>query len=84
MEAASNISRVHNSILGEVENRKGVDFMEGPSKNSVVALKCFLSASKRGHVPAFYNLGQCYEQGLGTKQNFEEVKYVYLLLFLIL
>ncbi|CAH1406262.1 unnamed protein product [Nezara viridula] len=71
-EAAGNFEKVHNDIFGEIENRKGIDLIEGPKRNTTKAIKYFRAASNRGYLPAFYNLGQCYEQGVGTKQNFAE------------
>lgn len=57
-----------------VENKKAIALIEGPRKDERKAIQLFLSASKKGYIPATYNLGQCYELGIGTKQDFHEVR----------
>ncbi|KAF6212864.1 hypothetical protein GE061_010574 [Apolygus lucorum] len=69
-EAAEEFRAVHNSILAEVENKRGVDLIK--RKKNREALELFISASHRGNGPAAYNLAQCFELGIGIKQNFHE------------
>jgi len=69
-EAAEHFWAVHNSLMGDIENRKGVDCISRKMNSEAVGY--FKKASGRGHPPAAYNLGQCYEMGIGTKQDFKE------------
>lgn len=71
-EAANNFLKVHNNIFGEIENKKAITYLKGPKKDERKALQLFFSASKKGHIPAAYNLGQCYELGIGATQDFHE------------
>lgn len=71
-EAADNFLKVHNNVFGEIENKKAISFLEGPKKDERKAVQLFYAASKKGYIPAAYNLGQCYELGIGTKQDFHE------------
>ncbi|BES91862.1 Sel1 repeat [Nesidiocoris tenuis] len=69
-EAAEEFRHVHNTILAEIENKRAVDLIN--RKKSREALELFISASHRGYGPAAYNMAQCYELGIGIKQNFHE------------
>lgn len=73
-EAAEEFRHVHNTILAEIENKRAVDLIN--RKKSREALELFISASHRGYGPAAYNMAQCYELGIGIKQNFHEVAYL--------
>ncbi|KAK9505438.1 hypothetical protein O3M35_009499 [Rhynocoris fuscipes] len=67
-EAAEELKAVHESVVASSENSRGVDYISAKRHREAVAL--FRSASLKGYAPAAYNLAQCYEMGIGTKQDF--------------
>uniref|UniRef100_A0A0V0G378 Putative extracellular protein sel-1 n=1 Tax=Triatoma dimidiata TaxID=72491 RepID=A0A0V0G378_TRIDM len=69
-EAAEEFRAVHESVVASAENSRGVDYISAKRHREAIVL--FRSASRRGYAPAAYNLAQCYEMGLGTKQDFKE------------
>lgn len=70
-EAAEEIRLVHEQALNVSENRRGVEAASRHRHAKAVAL--FRSAAARSYAPAQYNLAQCYELGMGTKQDFSVV-----------
>lgn len=53
-----------NNVLNSIENRLGLAAIEnGQHKEGLNLLR---SAANRNHAPALYNLGLCYEMGLGV------------------
>lgn len=69
-EAAEELRVVHERALGEAENRRGILCMS-QHRNSD-AVKHFRRASQFNYAPAAFNLAQCYELGIGTKQDFKQ------------
>lgn len=54
-------------VLNSIENRLGLSAIEnGQHKDGLNLLR---SAANRNHAPALYNLGLCYELGLGVKSD---------------
>lgn len=47
------------------------------SQDYVTAVKWFRIAAENGHPKAKYQLGRCYEKGLGVARNIAEAKYWY-------
>ncbi|KAK3912079.1 DAP3-binding cell death enhancer 1 [Frankliniella fusca] len=70
-EALNEVSRVFEAasraLSGDVENKLGMVCMQKGQHTE--AMKHFRRASHHEHAVAAYNLGQCYELGLGTPQN---------------
>ncbi|KAL1115591.1 hypothetical protein AAG570_005881 [Ranatra chinensis] len=70
-QAGEELRHVHDSIAGEIENREGVECMS--RREHAKAVQLFRSAAVQRRYPAAaYNLAQCYELGLGTKQDFTQ------------
>lgn len=69
-EAAEELRIVHERAVGEAENRQGILCMS-QHRNSE-AVKHFHRASQFNYTPAAFNLAQCYELGIGTKQDFKQ------------
>lgn len=59
------------ALSGDVENKLGMICMSKGQHSE--AMKHFRRASHHEHAIAAYNLGQCYELGLGTTQNLKKV-----------
>lgn len=57
--------------MGEAENRQGILLMSQHRNGE--AIKHFRRASQLNYPPGAFNLAQCYELGIGTKQDFKEV-----------
>lgn len=70
-EALDEVSRefeeASRALSGDVENKLGLNCMS--KGQHIEAMKHFRRASRHEHAVAAYNLGQCYELGLGTVRN---------------
>lgn len=64
--------------MGEAENRRGVLCLSQHRNGE--AIKHFRRASHLKYAPGAFNLAQCYELGIGTKQDFKQVFMILLLL----
>ncbi|XP_034248580.1 uncharacterized protein LOC117649716 [Thrips palmi] len=73
-EALDEVSRVFEAasraLSGDVENKLGMVCMA--NGHHTEAMKHFRRASHHEHAVAAYNLGQCYELGLGTVRNLKK------------
>lgn len=74
-EAAEELYRVHEKAMGEAENRRGVLCMS--QHHNSEAIKHFRRASQFNYAPGAFNLAQCYELGIGTKQDFKQAAQWY-------
>lgn len=74
-QALNEVSRVFQeasrALSGDVENRLGMVCMSKGQHTE--AMKHFRRASHHENAVAAYNMGQCYELGLGTSQNLKKV-----------
>lgn len=75
LQALDEVSRVFEAasraLSGDVENKLGMVCMA--NGHHTEAMKHFRRASHHEHAVAAYNLGQCYELGLGTVRNLKKV-----------
>lgn len=73
-EALDEVSRVFeaasHAFSGDVENKLGMVCMSQGQHSE--AMKHFRRASHHDHAVAAYNMGQCYELGLGTSRNLKK------------
>ncbi|XP_021927131.1 death ligand signal enhancer-like isoform X1 [Zootermopsis nevadensis] len=68
-EAAVSLTRAQNTVISGIENRLGVACMQlGRYKE---AHTYFQRAVELSYAPAAFNLGLCYETGVGTPQDFK-------------
>ncbi|XP_075228419.1 uncharacterized protein LOC142328485 [Lycorma delicatula] len=74
-EAAEEVRWVHERVVGEAENRRGIACLS--HRNDREAIKHFKIASAFKNAPAAFNLGQCFELGIGTKQDFAQAAHWY-------
>lgn len=74
-EAAEELRIVHEQVMGEAENRRGILCMS--KQHNGEAIKHFHRASQLNYAPGAFNLAQCYELGIGTKQDFKQVLFLY-------
>lgn len=74
-EAAGNFMKVHNSSIGDIGNQLGVKFMQHKKYKEAVAQ--FKKAVEYENAAGTYNLGVCYEKGLGISQDFKEAAKYY-------
>jgi len=66
------LTGAHKQVTIALKNFLGTECMQrGQHKE---AFSFFLEAAQAGHSPAIFNLGICYEMGLGTKQCFTKVR----------
>jgi len=70
-EAAQNLTKVQNRVMSDIENRLGVACMQLHKYKE--AHTYFQRAVQLGCPPAAFNLGLCYESGIGTPQDFKLV-----------
>jgi hypothetical protein len=68
-EAAHNLTKVQNRVMSDIENRLGVACMQ--LRKYKEAHTYFQRAVQLGCPPAAFNLGLCYESGIGTPQDFK-------------
>lgn len=69
-EAAKELQAIHQRAVGESLNRKGISCLSKSTGSEAMAL--FLRASELKYPPASFNIGQCYELGIGTDQDFKQ------------
>jgi TPR repeat protein len=70
-EAALGLTEAQNAVISGIENRLGVACMQlGKYKE---AHAYFQRAVELGSAPAAFNLGLCYETGVGIPQDFKLV-----------
>jgi TPR repeat protein len=70
-EAAHNLTKVQNRVISDIENRLGMACMQ--LRKYKEAYTYFQRAVQLGCPPAAFNLGLCYESGIGTSQDFKLV-----------
>jgi len=68
--AGEELNKVHANIIGEALNRKGIAYLSKAINSE--AMKYFQKASEFKYPPASFNMGQCCELGIGTKQDFKQ------------
>nr|CAD7595054.1 unnamed protein product [Timema genevievae] len=68
-KAANDFEHVHNTLVGKLENRKGVELMQAGHYKE--AVKLFRRASDFYSAPGAFNLGLSYEKGQGTLQSWK-------------
>nr|CAD7401358.1 unnamed protein product [Timema poppensis] len=68
-KAADDFEHVHNTLVGKLENRKGVELMQAGHYKE--AVKLFRRASDYYSAPGAFNLGLSYEKGQGTLQSWK-------------
>lgn len=68
--AAKELQAIHQRAVGASLNRKGISCLSKSTGSEAMAL--FLRASKLEYPPASFNIGQCYELGIGTDQDFSQ------------
>lgn len=68
-EAAHNLTKVQNTVISGFKNRLGVACMQLHKYKE--AHTYFQRAVQLGYPPAAFNLGLCYESGIGTPQDFK-------------
>lgn len=68
--AAKKLKMIHEKAMGEALNRRGISCIS--KSTEAEAIKYFKRASELKYPPASFNLGQCCELGIGTKQDFKE------------
>lgn len=68
------------NVVGEIEFQMGVHSLM--ARNYANAASHFKQGSSHNHSGAIFNLGLCYEQGLGVKKDLNKVNTVTLLVFL--
>ncbi|KAK7792419.1 hypothetical protein R5R35_011423 [Gryllus longicercus] len=74
-DAAAKFVEAQNSLMGDMDNRLGVELMQKGKHHEAVAR--FTRASDFNNASASYNLGVCYEMGLGTVQDFKKAAKYY-------
>lgn len=83
-QALNEVSRVFQeasrALSGDVENRLGMVCMSRGQHSE--AMKHFRRASHHENAVAAYNMGQCYELGLGTSRNLKKVHTIVLFCFI--
>jgi hypothetical protein len=80
-EAAHNFTKVQNRVISDIENRLGVACMQ--LRKYKEAHTYFQRAVQLGCPPAAFNLGLCYESGIGTPQDFKLVRKMHAVLLLL-
>lgn len=70
VKAANKLKIIHEKAMGEALNRRGIACISKSVESE--AIKFFKRASELKYSPASFNLGQCCELGIGTKQDFKE------------
>lgn len=68
-EATRNLMVAQNSVMGDIDNRIGVELMQ--KGNHHEAVSHFSKAVSLRNACAAYNMGICYEMGLGINQDFK-------------
>lgn len=70
---------MHNllQVLGDIEFQLGVQSVH--SNHNDLAVSHFKLASSHGHQSATYNLGICYEQGIGVEKNLKMALECYMI-----
>ncbi|RZF46427.1 hypothetical protein LSTR_LSTR012502 [Laodelphax striatellus] len=74
-QAAEEVRMIHERLMGASENRQGVACMSLSQNRE--AIEHFRVASQLQYAPAAFNLGQCYELGIGTEQDFTQAAHWY-------
>ncbi|XP_039289580.1 uncharacterized protein DDB_G0271670 [Nilaparvata lugens] len=74
-QAAEEVRLIHERVMGASENRQGVACMSLSQNRK--AIEHFRVASRLQYAPAAFNLGQCYELGIGTEQDFTQAAQCY-------
>jgi len=69
-KAANELQAVHDKAVGEALNRRGISCLSKSTGSE--AIKYFRRASELKYPPASFNMGQCCELGIGTKQDFKQ------------
>lgn len=72
-EATDGVKKIRDETVGELENRLGLRCMSKQRYRK--AIIHFAAGSALQNSSATFNLAQCYELGLGTRQNYEKVCY---------
>uniref|UniRef100_A0A1B6I4Q3 Uncharacterized protein n=1 Tax=Homalodisca liturata TaxID=320908 RepID=A0A1B6I4Q3_9HEMI len=68
--AAKELQEVHNRAIAEALNRRGISCLSKSTASE--AFKYFQKSSDLNYAPASFNMGQCCELGIGTKQDFKK------------
>ncbi|XP_054282477.1 uncharacterized protein LOC128999815 isoform X1 [Macrosteles quadrilineatus] len=69
-KAAEELLVVHKKAIAEALNRRGISCLSKATGSE--AMKYFRRASELKYPPASFNMGQCCELGIGTKQDFKQ------------
>ena len=70
-EAAADLQKTHQKVMREIDHRIGMACMQlGKHKE---AMTHFQKAVELDYAPAAFNLGLCYETGVGTTQDLKLV-----------
>ncbi|XP_002737895.1 uncharacterized protein LOC100370268 [Saccoglossus kowalevskii] len=75
LEVRSKFESLADESTGTVLNAVGLNYVE--KRNFVKAAEEFRQASDMGHGKAMYNLGICYEQGMGVSQSLAKAAEYY-------
>lgn len=69
-EAVKELQELHQRTVGESLNRRGISCLSKSTGSEAMAY--FIRASELKYPPASFNIGQCYELGIGTEQDFKQ------------
>ena len=74
MHSISNLSKLHQETMSILENQLAIEALEaGELQSGIEALR--MSEQHAVNAAALYNLGLCYEQGIGVEKDRAKVNY---------
>lgn len=74
-KAAENLAQIQKALAAAVDNKVGVKHME--SGNKKLAATYFLKSAKLGNRTSMFNMGICYEMGLGVEKDLTQAALFY-------
>ncbi|XP_049955624.1 uncharacterized protein LOC126471470 [Schistocerca serialis cubense] len=74
-KATDNLAQIQKALAGAVDNKLGVKHMESGKKK--LAATYFLKSAKLGNRTSIFNMGICYEMGLGVEKDLTQAASCY-------